>query len=348
MLLPRVKNDNIAELALNELQIKMKDQISQKVEKKIYQFEQINCPVCNHNDTELVGKKDRYGLFFSTNLCVECGLVYTSPRMNEEAYSQFYNDEYRKLYTGKTTATTTFFEDQKKKGQKIYHFLKSNHLISSDPISVFEIGCGAGGILDYLRDKGHSVQGIDLGREYLEYGKKEYGLDLEISTLSQFKPQKKYDLVIYCHVLEHIPDLKKELEGIKNIVDENTLVYIEVPGLKEVHKNYESNFLKYFQNAHTFHFTLESLTNVFQSNGFELILGNQFVRSVFRYTGKQSHYQSDYKEIKKYLLTTESNRKYHNFTSIGIKNACSKFIHSVLDLTKTRRIARSIRLFFKK
>jgi len=346
MLLPRLKNDNVPELKLNDLQYKMKDEVDRKVKDGSYQFEEITCPICESDDKETVGEKDRYGLFMKTNLCVNCGLVYTSPRMKQSAYNEFYNVEYRKLYVGKETATSKFFDNQMIKGKLIYKYLEKYNLISNRPLNVFEVGCGAGGILDVFREKGHDVKGIDLGREYLEYGREVHNLDLEVGMLSDYKFEKKCDVLIYSHVLEHILTVNEELEAIKNVVDENTLIYIEVPGVKEVHKNYEFNFLTYFQNAHTYHFTLETLTNLFVKNGFELVNGNQFVQSVFKYTGKPSAISSDYIPSKNYILETESKLKYYPYRRKAISKALRNAVHKILDITKTRKIARSMRLKF--
>ncbi len=345
MLLPRLKNDNIPELKLNKLQREMKDQVSKKVDEGIYQFEEIICPICESRQKEIVGQKDRYGLFFTTNICNDCGLVYTSPRMIQESYNDFYNLEYRKLYVGKETATQSFFEAQKSKGKRIYDFLEKQKLISDGPLFVFEVGCGAGGILDFFREKGHYAKGIDIGKEYVEYGKNVYGLDLDVGVLSTYELNKRPDIIIYSHVLEHILDLKEELQTIKNNITEDTLIYIEVPGIKEIHKKYESNILKYFQNAHTFHFTLETLVNLFVENGFELIQGNQFVQSVFRYKKNQEAIQSDYVNSKKYILSTEKKRKLYPFTAAGIKRNVQRMILYILDKTKTRRMVKSIKLW---
>ena len=320
MLLPRLKNDTVSRFKLNELQRKMKTQVTYKVDTGVYKFEEIACPVCASAEKEGIGEKDRYGLFYKTNLCTSCGLVYTSPRMTQEAYNEFYNLEYRKLYVGKETATDAFYEDQKRKGEKIYHFLQEQKLISDSPLFVVEVGCGAGGILGFFREKGHTVKGIDLGEEYIAYGKDVHGLDLEAGALSQHKFDKKPDIIIYSHVLEHILDLNKELETIKEVISKDTLVYIEVPGIKEVHENYKSNILRYFQNAHTFHFSLETLTNLFAKNGFRLIKGNQFVQSVFIQSDAPTDFQNDYSKAKQYILDLENKRKFFPYAMIKIKN----------------------------
>ena len=182
--------------------------------------------------------------------------------MDQESYIKFYNHEYRKLYVGKETATLNFFEDQKRKGKKIYNYLNDNGLLQKDSLFVLEVGCGAGGILEYFKEKGHRVKGIDLGEEYVNFGKSQ-GLDLEVSLLSDLKLDSKPDIIIYSHVMEHILDLDAELDAIKNHLSDESIAYIEVPGLKEIHRNYKSNTLTFLQNAHTFNFTKETLISLF-------------------------------------------------------------------------------------
>ena len=343
MLLKRLINDNKSELKLNSLQKKMKVQVTKKLDDGVYKFEEIKCPVCDGIGKECIGEKDRYGLFFKTNICTECGLVYTDPRMDQPSYNEFYNIEYRKLYVGQETATDNFFNAQKNKGQRIYSYLKENNLIKNRSSFVLEVGCGAGGILTIFENNGHKVKGIDLGKEYVEYGIKNQGLNLEVGVLSDIRLEKDPDIIIYSHVLEHILDLNKELQTITKYITKDTIVYIEVPGIKEIHKNYESNILKYFQNAHTFHFTLESLTNLFSKHGFELICGNQFVQSVFKLTCDTRSIKSDYESVKAYITKTEKRRGLYPFTVRGSKRYAKQFILKALDIAKLRPLARKLK-----
>lgn len=343
MLLKRLKNDHKSELNLNDLQKKMKAQVTKKLEDGVYQFEDIICPVCDKKNKECIGEKDRYGLSYTTNICTDCGLVYTNPRMNQASYNEFYNTEYRKLYVGKERATDDFFNAQKNKGEKIYAYLQKNNLIKNSSSFVLEIGCGAGGILSVFEKKGHRVKGTDLGKEYIQYGIEKHGLDLEIGFLADITLEEKPDIIIYSHVVEHILDLNSELQTIKNSISENTIVYIEVPGLKEIHKNYKSNILRYFQNAHTFHFTLETLTNLFSKNGFELLCGNQFVQSAFQLTNNTTSIKSDYEDAKAYIIRAEKRRLLHPFTMRGLKYYSKRFIVKTIDFTKLRPLARKVK-----
>ncbi|WP_172826946.1 methyltransferase domain-containing protein [Flammeovirga sp. SJP92] len=304
----------------------MKDQITNKVSDGTYTFEEVSCPVCGGSTKEVIGKKDRYGLYFETNLCSDCGLIYTSPRMDQTSYNEFYNAEYRKLYDANNTATETFFLDQQKRGESLYNYLDEHQLIQKKNMFVVEVGCGAGGILKVFKEKGHTIKGIDLGEDYINWGKKNYDLDLEMGTINDFSfEDQKPDLVIYSHVMEHILDLDKELELLKERLHKDSLVYIEVPGVKEVHRNYKSDFLLYLQNAHTIHFTLETLKNLFTKNGFKMICGNQFVRSVFKIGNSDTTIVNDYNSVKKYLLKIERIHKFYPFTTTAWINTLKIF-----------------------
>lgn len=309
MIINRLKNDGLPILQLNALQREMKKQIETKIDNRKYNFEEVNCSICRSSKYINLGEKDRYGLYFSTRVCKECGLIYTSPRMTQDSYNEFYNVEYRKLYVGKETASKDFFLRQQYQGARIYDFLDSCSVFKGGHIkTVFEVGCGAGGILEYFREKGYMVQGIDLGAEYVNFGVKEYNLDLDVKFLKDTHLSYKPDLIIYSHVLEHILSPNDEIECIKSNIDERSLVYIEVPGVKAIHMNYQRDILSYLQNAHTYHFTLETLVNLMGLHGFQLVSGNQQVQAIFRLGSRRTEIISDYHDVLKYIDRTEKLR----------------------------------------
>lgn len=264
--------------------------------------------------SEILAEKDRYGLKCTTKICCDCGFVYTSPRMTQDSYTDFYDSEYSRLYVGVETPGSVFFNDQKYRGERILKYINSNIDIAKKPFDVLEVGCGAGGILQSFRSAGHVVLGLDLGEEYLNYGIENFGLNLKKGGLADLDKEYKADIIIYSHVLEHILDIDKELGLIKSHLKKDGFVYIEVPGLMFVHQTYDMNFLKYLQNAHTYHFTLNSLTRMFSNNGFELISGDEQIRSLFKLTSqeKSNDFRNEYLTVKKYIERNE-NRRILNF-----------------------------------
>ena len=318
---------------LNPLQLKTKEQIEDKMNSGVYEFESLKeCIICKSNSYELIGERDRYGLYYPVNICQKCGFVFTNPRMNQDSYNEFYNIEYRKLYLGTEKPTGFFFQQQYNQGKRIYNFLVDSNILGSKYRSVLEVGCGAGGILSYFNDKGFEVEGIDLGEEYIEYGKQKHNLNLHTTNLKDLKLINRPDIIIYSHVLEHLLNIEEELALIKSICKPHTKVYIEVPSLSQMHKGYDLNILKYFHISHTYHFTLTSLTNLLNQNGFSLIVGNEQVMSVFQPT--ESEYKpviADYMSTIRYIEKYEKLRWMYYLTPRALKYYSGMVIIKALD-----------------
>lgn len=316
-------------IKLNALQIEKRDEVAMKVASGAYGIEEVACLNCGGADAEVIAERDRYGLYFSVKLCKSCGLAYTSPRMDGRAYGQFYDDEYRPLYVGAERAGDAFYIEQKRQGQRIIHYLKEQNISLDKPFKVLEVGCGAGGILAVFKEMGHQVLGLDLGSEYVNYGRDKYGLDLRVSYLSDLDSEFKPDLIIYSHVMEHILDPMEEMREIFRRCDPNTLVYIEVPGLKNIHRAYQMDVMKYYQNAHAVHFTLSSLMAMMNKCGFGLIAGDENVHAVFRVNSETIAFENEYSSTRSYLLQTEKNRWKYPFTMRAMKGEVKRWLRKL-------------------
>lgn len=318
MLGKRYCNDEKAILKLNDLQNKMKDQVTEKVKSGIYKFEKVPCCVCGKETFEKLAEKDRYGLLLHVVVCKECGLVQSNPRMNQESYNRFYESEYRKLYVGTERPAEFFFDGQVKQGEKIEKFLLQHGHGDLKGKLVLEVGCGAGGILKHLRDRGAQVIGCDLGSEYLSYGRSNYDLELVHGPLNAIKPDVKADVLIYSHVFEHILDVEAELTAVKERLADDGILYIEIPGIHNIANTYKADFLRLLQNAHTFHFTLTSLDNLFSKYGFELLYGTEYVQSIFVKGEARESYENEYEGVVKAIEAYEARRKFHKISFSNI------------------------------
>jgi len=221
----RFKYNEKSVLKLNEIQIRMKNQIEKKIKKGIYSFEEVPCCICGGNNFETLSEKDRYDLYVPVVICKNCGLIQTNQRMTQDSYNQFYDIEYRKLYVGREVATEEFFRNQYYRGKRIYQYLENNLKINLTNRKVLEVGTGAGGILQYFKEKGNKVYGCDLDLEYIDFGKKRYGLNLFNGTIDSINVNWHFDIVIYSHVLEHIPNPISELNKLKSFIDKNSYIY---------------------------------------------------------------------------------------------------------------------------
>ena len=232
--------------------------------------------ICESNNDLILSLKDRYGFDITTKICLNCGLLRSDPYYTDETLQKFYDNEYRKIYVGSEYCEKDFFKDQTEIGSRIFSFLSD---FMFEKFTVLEIGCGAGGILNYFAKKGFKVTGCDFGSEYIEYGKQK-GLDLFVGSIDDVK--EKYDLIIINHVLEHIVNPSDFINKIKKILNQNGLLYIGVPGIDCIPEYYKYNLLEYLQNAHVYHYYENTLENLLISNGFELVSSNKYIQAVFK------------------------------------------------------------------
>jgi len=283
---------------LNNVQNEALQNFMNKLNKNEYSFENVPC-LCGNPDGELIGTHDRYGLVVHTHLCDRCGMMWTSPRMTEASLKRFYNEDYRAIYVGSSQVPEDFFYDQVERGRTIFNFISPRITRKSmEPLKVFDVGCGAGGMLLPFKNDGWLSYGCDVGEEYLKRGRDE-GLVLEFGgplSLMQYAPA---NLVILSHVLEHFPDPLSSLHEISKLVIDDGYLYIEVPGIFNVHSSY-GDFLLYFQNAHLYHFTLNTLSTLIASAGFEYVAGNEKISALFKKT-KKIKKRSGINESKKIL-----------------------------------------------
>jgi SAM-dependent methyltransferase len=318
---PRYRNDGLAVIAMTEAQRDARGKVLVKILNGEYTFEDVDCAACNSRERRLLSQKDMYGLPMTVVLCTDCNLVYTSPRFTDETLSRFYNNEYRQLDRGVLLPQEDFFQLQWQKGESIFDLLVENKLIDLDHKLVVEIGCGAGGILAYFREQGCTVLGCDLGREYLEYGVSKHGLELrwgDLKLVRQIVAERRLSvgLIIYEQVFEHLPDPKRELHVLRHLMTPESILYIGVPGLKNIDAHYDSDFLQYLQIPHLFHFDLASLSRIAETCGFFRLVGDETVRSVFKIkTGTMNPVSGDHSssDILTFLLAMEKRRRAKAF-----------------------------------
>jgi SAM-dependent methyltransferase len=293
MLHTRFKNDGIAVYKMTALQEAARDAIAKKIANNGYEMVEESCPACGESEHAVLSQKDMYGLPMTVAVCQACDFVYTQKRLTDKSLIDFYDGEYRQLDRA-VSGIDPFYALQQRKGQLLYDFLKGHNFLKNTLAKsdfIVEIGCGAGGILHYFRDKGYSTVGCDFGSEYLNYGREKYDLTLIDGGLVELAPffetpNRKPAIVIYEQVLEHIFNLDEELVELKKLITPDTLLYIGVPGIRNLeHPRYEYDLLPFLQIPHLVHFDLQSLQKLMHRHGFELLEGNELVRAVFQYKG---------------------------------------------------------------
>lgn len=245
---------------------------------------EVNCPICDCSNYELIATRDRVGLQVDTVLCSFCPTMYSRKRLDNRSLSVFYSDHYRPMYGGIEHPEEDWFWQQAKIGEPILEWLTKQGLLqhSLDGAIVVEIGAGAGGLLEPFRQRGARTIGIDYDVRYLALGRK-MGIEMISGGADSLEQLGSVDVVILKDVLEHLENLHSVLDQVRNCLNPNGFCFIQVPGLQSLKSlGYQNDLLRYLQFAHVVHFTEESLRYLVEAVGLEVEVATKQIRMVCR------------------------------------------------------------------
>ena len=272
---PIWKDDGKNVVSLNSLQKHQIENFTRKVKMQEYKFVNNPC-LCGNTNVELdivVAQKDRYGIACENVLCKKCGLIRLKERLDDISTAEFYQNEYRDIYVGEEQASDDFFDSQVQRG-RIFYDLIEKFIDLKEIRTVFEIGCGAGGILYPFFESGKKVSGCDFGEKYLKYGQNK-GLELYQGEIDESKtPKNSQDLIILSHVMEHFTEPLNAMNDIIKFITPGKYLLVEVPGIFWIPKTYINPIL-YFQNAHVHNYYYYYLKLFFETLGLRVVYGNE-------------------------------------------------------------------------
>jgi len=239
------------------------------------------------NDTTLA-EWDRYMIPHRMVMCEHCLLIRANPRMTEEAYKEFYNNEYRLIYDGfawaeKSQNDDYLFAVQLNQGRNLKEFFtKLDNIV---PKSIVDIGCDKGGFLRPFKDDGAIVYGVEWcerSRKYCEAT----GVPT-FRSIDEFIEQGiKVDMVLMTDMIEHLTDLN-EVFKLKKVLNPGGYIFIYTPGLLACNPEL------IFQNAHTYQFIGATLEAVMSRMGFMQTYLDDRVNSLWKDTVMdEGHYMT--------------------------------------------------------
>ncbi len=303
---------------LNKVTQKYKELFLADIKRGKIKVEDVTQCQCGSHNLEELTKIDRFGLPFGSLICKACGLVITSPRLSQDSLPYYYDKFYHPLTYGKEHLENQEALFAKGQGKKIFEIVK-DFLPPKDTLRVLEIGAGTGNVLLEFKEeaKNENIQIDEIGTEYSQdciIKCQEKNINIiygNIQTILTYK--EKFDLIILSHVFEHFIDLQKELNDIKTLMHQESLLFIEVPGIMENHKKhyYNFSFLGYSVHAHMYNFTLESLNRILSLSEFKALFSNNDVSSVYHLSNDViDKNDNSYSKVLNYLEFLDYNQNY--------------------------------------
>lgn len=101
--------------------------------------------------------------------------------------------------------------------------------IGEKKLKILDIGCGTGAIMDYLKNKGHEVFGVDMSDEALKYCQAK-GLAVEIGKADRVDfPDGYFDVVLSLDVLEHLDNDQEAVNEARRLLKKGGFFIATVP-----------------------------------------------------------------------------------------------------------------------
>lgn len=261
----------------------------------------VKCNLCGADDYTVLYKKGRFNMPVRNVICRRCGLVYINPRMSEEDYKKFYSSsKYRKIYNKREKPTAQYGEEGRPAIERTFNYLHEKLMqLGIKKGKVLDVGCNTGYLLYLFKKKGWECFGIEPSKNFSRYGRKEYGVKIKTGFLENVKIGEKFKLIMLLQVLEHFLDVNKALQILYGYLKPNGLLYLELPNIRRPY----SNLSFFFQNAHPFTFSANTLEAILKKNGFKVISSDSstvFLKVLARKSNvadKMKIRKDNYKEI---------------------------------------------------
>lgn len=258
------------------------------------------CPWCGSEKAqinlwlkdEFLSKED-----FHICECLSCSLLYTMPRPNKEKIGEYYkSEEYYSHQENKKGFIPRLYESVKKVN------LKNKYKLATLGLNVgqmLDIGCGVGDFLHTAEEHGWKCTGIEPSEDAKAIARTKTKAEIINSEDMENIPDASFDLITMWHVLEHVDDLKWQIEQLHRLTKTKGRIVIAVPN----YKSYDGQYYKEFWAAydvprHLSHFDRNVLTKIFKSKNLELVHTDKLIWDAYYI----SYMSEQYKQHKFPLL----------------------------------------------
>ena len=230
------------------------------------------CPWCGSDKAQInLWLKDEFLTKEDFHICecLSCGLLYTMPRPNKDKIGAYYkSEEYYSHQENKKGFIPKVYEAVKKVNLKYKYKLATNGITKG---KLLDIGCGVGDFLHTAEEHGWDCTGVEPSEDAKAIARKRIKANIMASEDLEQIPDATFDLITMWHVLEHVDDLKWQVEQLQRLIKPQGRIVIAVPN----HKSYDAQFYKelwaaYDVPRHLSHFDKITITKIFKSKGLAL------------------------------------------------------------------------------
>jgi len=234
------------------------------------------CISCGSDkNIHLYQKKSFLG--YPVYICDKCGLYffYSDDKSIERKCDEYYNKTYWNTIRRGWDESRKFLNviikvlRALKTGplQQVWHYnIIKKH--TSNSKKFLDIGCAKGDFMLFFSKKGFDVRGIEPDKTNTKIVNKLFKKEVCTKGLvEKIKIREKFDVIYLCHVFEHLIRPDTFLKKIKNNLNSNGVIFLEVPNCEN--KKILYNSLN--KHPHIYSFTLNSMRKLFERSGYKIL-----------------------------------------------------------------------------
>ena len=207
--------------------------------------------------------KETFDLYHDETL----DMLITFPQPSLDNLGKYYESE---DYISHTDNQRSLFE-------KLYHFIKNialknklNLINSHQPNKgrILDIGAGTGDFLSVAKKDGWQTIGVEPSTKAKSIAINKGVSFVELTTELE---NNSFDVISMWHVLEHVPDLDKQIKELKRLLKPTGTLIIAVPNFKSFDAKYYGKFWAAFDvPIHFWHFSKTAIKLLFEKEKMKL------------------------------------------------------------------------------
>lgn len=231
--------------------------------KKKY-FRKISCPLCGEKESNLAFNIEN----FSYHVCASCNSIYTNPHLKDGILESLYRDGTYQVYQNSLVKSGSKIRKGVLEKRK---FNQISSLVNKKNPRILDVGCGRGTFLEICEKQNWISEGVETsGIVSNNKNIKIYNDDFNTMIF-----EKKYDVITFWGVLEHMFDPIFAIKKAKNLLNENGLISFEVPSsdsfLGEYLKKYSFLPTRYIESArHNIFFSKKIINQISKKFNLEI------------------------------------------------------------------------------
>ncbi|KAF0123195.1 MAG: ubiG2 [bacterium] len=235
-----------------------------------------NVKKCN-----LCGKENPKLLFYLHHRqivqCRECKLRYVNWEPSDKDIKRMYQeDEYRKNWGDSDELISLRVNSLRGEYKRISEYVSQGRAL--------DLGCARGHFLNFLKERGWDVYGLELSEESASFGRDSFGLNITLGTIEESGfPDEYFDLVTLWGVIAHLQDPQQTVGAISRVMKEGGILAINthdedwfMTGIFHfLYRLFPQLMLPYLQAMydyeHIYFFSRKTLTDMLMKKGFKVL-----------------------------------------------------------------------------